>query len=149
MPTYPCAWFCDVCGEQVTNPEEGFVSWRADQNNQAHGFMIVHKIKCDDDHRQPAGQALRDLLGPEGLTRLVSFLSVGPLQADVDHPTCPSVANIDEFVDLIRRVQIPSYEEARRHFANAGVHHAMSGSNEYFPYLPKTLKQIADGEFDD
>lgn len=148
MSVRPCSWYCDTCGGQITNPEEGYVTWNVDEQHHEHGFVIIHKIGCDDE-RRPSGVPLADLVGFDGLTRLLSFLSVGPLRADDEHPTDPSITNIDEFVDLIRRLQLPFYEEARHHFANSGVREAMSDANEYAPYMQKMLEKISRGEFDD
>jgi hypothetical protein len=54
------------------------------------------------------------------------------------------ILNIDEFVDLIRRVQIPCYEEARRKFAKFGVIESYSDSSEVSPYFPDILKIITE-----
>ena len=52
------------------------------------------------------------------------------------------VADLDEFVDLVRRFQIPYYEEARRHFSDPEVLDEFAEANEVYPYKPKVLKGI-------
>ena len=52
------------------------------------------------------------------------------------------VNDFDEFVDFIRRVQTPFYEQARRHFSNEDVLDEYCDSNEHLPYLPEELKDI-------
>jgi len=148
MAFVPSSFFCDVCGEVITTPEDGYVIWKSDKDHRDYGFRVIHNGKCDIDH-YPSSKALAELVGPEGLSYLMSFLSVGSLRADPEHPTRTQVANIDEFVDLVRRLHVPHYEEARRHFDNGGVHEAMSDANEVYPYTEKVLRKIAAGEYDE
>ena len=54
-----------------------------------------------------------------------------------------SASDMDNFVDLIRRMQTPYYEEARRHFGCEAVQQAYLGANEALPYTPKSLQHIA------
>jgi hypothetical protein len=148
MPTNSAGWYCDVCGELISTPEEGYVIWNVDEEHLDHGFLVIHNGKCDNP-KYPSSIALADLVGPDGLSHLMAFLSVGSLRADPDYPTKPSIANIDDFVDLVRRLHVPHYEEARRHFDNGGVREAMSDANEYYPYVGKVMQKIAAGEYDD
>jgi len=54
------------------------------------------------------------------------------------------VGDIDAYVDLVRRLQTPYYEEARARFGEEDVANWLSDANEHYPYLPETLKRIAD-----
>ena len=148
MPTNPTNWYCDVCGDQIATAEDGYVIWKVDEQHLDHGFLVVHNGKCDNG-QYPSSIALPELVGPDGLSHLMAFLSHGPLRANPDHPTKPRVANIDQFVDLVRRLHVPHYEEARGHFDNNGVRDAMSDANEYYPYIGKVMQKIAAGEYDD
>lgn len=149
------AWLCDVCGELVTgHPNNGLVVWRTDRTDggfRDYDFKIVHKtIDSDPDPRRcDPGSAqgyhssldLESFLGSDGLAMLLSWLSVGPLKGGGG----PRVTNVDEFVDFVRRVQTPYYEEARSRFDEEKTHHWLDDANEYYPYLPETLSRIANG----
>ncbi len=154
------AWLCDVCGELVTShSNNGLVVWRTDRTGggfRDHDFKIVHKTidsdpepqRCDPGTAQGYNSSLDlDLfLGSNGLAMLLSWLSIGPLKGGGSDPR---VANMDEFVDFVRRVQTPYYEEARSRFDEETTHHWLGDANEYAPYLPETLRSIADGTLGD
>ncbi|MER7114138.1 hypothetical protein ABT332_06575 [Saccharomonospora azurea] len=150
------AWTCDVCGEPVTSdPNDGLVVWRSepyDQGDRDYDFKIVHKTILSDpeprlcDPGSKRGYSgnldLTLFLGADGLALLLSWLSPGPMQGGTN---APRVVNMDQFVDFVRRVQTPYYEEARTRFADDQTHHWLGDANEYAPYLPETLQKIADG----
>jgi hypothetical protein len=131
-------WYCDTCGEKIAHPSKGYVIWKNSPERKAHGFKIIHQGKCDqDDHH--ASSALTDFLGPDGLAKLLSHLSVGPFKGGGRS----DVKDLDEYVDFIRRVQSPYYEEARKYFDNHDVAEAYADANEVLPYLQNQLKSIA------
>ena len=143
MTTPLTTWRCDVCGELIDSPESGYVIWKTDSNLLSHSIKIIHKIKCDlKDHHDSA--ALSDFLGESGLAYLLSKLSLGPIMKSMDQSSFCQVADMDEFVDFFRRVQTPFYEQARTKFGSAEVQSDFAGSNELYPYLPESLKSIAD-----
>lgn len=133
-------WFCDVCGDTIERAQDGYVVWSSD-GTKASGFMIIHQGKCDKDDR-PASAALSDFLGDRGLAYLLSFLSAGAVQSALGRPPHCEITDFDEFVDFFRRVQAPYYEEARRHFRNSDLLDNLHDANEYYPYLPETLRNI-------
>ena len=136
-------WFCDVCGNIIETPESGYVTWKTSGSAGSHSFKIIHKIKCDlKDHI--ASAELTQFLGERGLTYLLSHLSAGPIIISATGSSHRTVSNIDEFVDFLRRLQIPYYEQARRKFLLHQVSEDYADSNEVYPYLPDTLKRIAD-----
>jgi len=138
MDTPLTIWYCDVCGEPITDPARGYVVWTHDHQGRDTGFKIIHQGKCDDS-LNPSSCALPDLLGPNGLNYLLAKMSYGPL-ATSSKPTGP--ADLDEFVDLVRRLQLPHYEEARRKFSSDAVKDHFSGSNEIRPYMQDALQII-------
>ena len=69
-------------------------------------------------------------------------MSLGPIKANHGRPSYCDIADMDEFVDLIRRVQTPHYEEARRRFANVDLLEDFADSNEISPYTQAGLKAI-------
>jgi hypothetical protein len=68
----------------------------------------------------------------------MSMLSYGPLK---DHPMdTEHLPEIDPFVDLVRRLHVPFYEEARIRFANRDLIEGWSDANEALPYCVEKLQ---------
>lgn len=139
-------WTCDSCGEQVM-PERGTVIARYTKPDRwLTGFLIVHKNidgrDCDPGSRNGYyyNVDLDSLLGQRGMAHLLAHLSAGPLKGGGG---AAQVADMDEFVDLFRRLQVPFYEQARHRFDDDDVANAYSDANEYFPYMPDELEKIA------
>jgi hypothetical protein len=137
-------WICDTCGELISSPEKGLIVWNTDTELQKHSFHIAHKGKCDDRSFQQS-LGLGDLLGLKGQAHLLSFLSYGPL---INSQGRTRLHDIDEFVDLFRRLQTPWYEEARSKFRESLVVETGVDANEVYPYLPDSLKRIAESGSD-
>lgn len=140
------SWVCDHCGQLVETAAEGILIWGYEPGTyRSQNFRIVHKNGRGPGGCDPKGSAfpssldLDGLLGPEGQAHLLSFLSAGPLNGQSE----PRVVNMDEFVDVFRRLQTPWYEEARQSFNDEDVVNDWAGSNEYHPYLPDSLRRIA------
>ncbi len=150
-------WICDACGEPIRNANEGYVEWLTegdDSGRIAHGFRIVHNAgfsprrKSGGDcykYSSYSGRAdlpLRDFLKHEGVALLLTFLDLGPIH-DPSGGT-HRVKNMREYVELFRRVQLPYYEEARQLWGIASANGFFDSANELRPYLPSTLKEIAE-----
>ena len=133
-------WKCDVCGQMIENMDEGYVTWSASPEGDSD-FTIIHQSKdrCDDG-RKHFSAALRDFLGADGLANLTAMLSHGPVTYGSGQPR---IANMDEFVDFFRRVQLPHYEEARQSFKRAEVREDLSDASQVYPYLQETLQRLA------
>jgi hypothetical protein len=132
-------WYCDVCGEPIDTPDRAYVIWKSDPADQHrdHSFKIIHQKRCDrDDHHLSA--ELKDFLGADGLAKLLSMVSYGPLKDSKS----AGVKDMDEWVDFVRRCQIPYYEEARRRFHDPDIQEDLYDANEVFPYLTDSLKSI-------
>ena len=139
-------WYCDVCGEVIEKPEDGYVLW-GHTKGEIHletGFKIIHQSRCDND-RLPNSSHLPDFLGQDGLNKLLGqFLSIGPIQAHLSGPSGPRVADIDEFVDFFRRLQVPYYEQARCYFHDPEFLEQYHDTNEIQAYFPEVLKKIVE-----
>ena len=72
------------------------------------------------------------------------MLSLSSIKSTYGQPSYCQITDTDEFVDLIRQVQTPFYEEARRYFTNSDLLEHFSDSNEVEPYLPEQLEKIID-----
>jgi hypothetical protein len=72
----------------------------------------------------------------------LTHLSLGPIKKNIGQGSYCDVADLDEFVDFIRRVQTPFYEEARAHFRNQDLLDDYTDANELLPYLREELQGI-------
>lgn len=134
-------WKCDQCGEFIREANDGLVTWCTDEDGGAHSFRIVHRKTCDVASESPWSWRLDDCLGVNGLTRLLSMLSAGPLMVNDGQRL---INNMDEFVDVVRRVQIPYYEEARPNFCFPDQIEGSDDVNGIAPYLFDRLRQTAE-----
>lgn len=150
MPTPLTTWTCDTCGQEISRAEDGYVVWRpTSAASPQAGYRIVHKnngngTTCDPGSQNgyQASRALPDFLGPDGLAALLAMLSPGPLKGPAGGDL--EVRDLDEWVDLVRRVQTPWYEQARVRFQDEQIQQDHADSNETWPYLPDTLRRIAE-----
>lgn len=134
------SWYCDVCGQKIQNSNDGYVIWKTQPN--AHGFKIIHQGKCDLQGNYIASAALDDFLGANGLAYLLTKLSYGVIAKNLGATPHCDITDFDEYVDFIRRVQTPSYEEARRRFSNPNLISDYSDANELLPYTQSELERI-------
>ncbi len=133
-------WYCDVCGECIERPEDGYVIWQNDEERKSFDFTVIHKTRCDRK-QYPCSAELDRFLGTDGLTYLLTFLSCGPL---IGGESKPRVRDLNEFVDFMRRVQTPCYEDARRRFDEESVQADWAGASEIAPYTQDALRRIAE-----
>jgi hypothetical protein len=134
-------WYCDVCGELINDPDKAYVIWKSDEKSLYFDFKIIHKVKCDlKDHI--SSTALPEFLGADGLSKLLAMLSYGIVIVNQGIAPPPKIKNIDEYVDLIRRIQTPNYEQARSFFSEYDA----DGANEFLPYTQKELLNITKRE---
>jgi len=148
MRTKPLTvWKCDTCGDDISDPGIGIVTYRRDDQRRASDFRLVHKNidgrRCDPDNDGGFIDSieLSGLIGADGLADLLSFLSAGPYSG---RRGVVRVADFDGYVDLVRRVQTPGYEEARPFWRTEHTRELIGGANQTYPYLPDTLEQIAN-----
>lgn len=122
------------------------MTWRED-DGAAHDFLIVHK-DIDKPNCDPGAKSgwvssieLAYYLGPDGFAALMAMLSAGPILEPKGGRS--RVKDYDQFVDVVRRLQVPWYEEARQHFRSPEVTEQFRGGSEITPYLPDMLELIA------
>lgn len=141
MDRFFTKWYCDACGQPIDDVKKGYVIWKTNDEARTHSYKIVHQGPCflkDYD----ASAELKTFLGEEGLVRLLAQLSIGPIMRLRGNKSQCDAADMDEFVDLVRRVQTPFYEEARRHFSNRNLLAEYARANEVLPYLPEELETM-------
>lgn len=135
-------WRCDVCGEVTVTPQDGYVAWRHDGGTGPKvDIKIFHKARCDPGREYASSGALEDFLGSDGLTTALSWLSPG-LVRNYDYAT-PPVKSLSEYVDFVRRVQTPHYEEARDALRSEELQDDLNDANEVFPYVQSSLIDYA------
>ena len=141
METPLTKWYCDKCGGEIPK-KDGYVIWKTGDDLKAHGFRIIHVTKCDNDRSYIASSALEDFLGENGLSNLLSKISLGPLIKVLRKETYTQISDFDEFVDFFRRVQTPYYEEARKYFKTEQTRDNYRDWDESSTYFPENLKKI-------
>jgi hypothetical protein len=121
MPTLQVVgWSCDRCGSAITRIEDGWVEWLASDERgktRLKGVRLVHTRAASPRKRQKSGcrydaarefherrclvegLSLARFVGPDGLMLLLSFVA-------------SDEAPRNEVLELIKRVQIPGYEQA-------------------------------------
>ncbi len=112
---------CDKCGALIEKVEDGWLEWFDDYKKPAHGFRIVHAggdcyyldtPEVSDNH-------LIYFMGTDGLSYLLSLLSR------------KNGVNVAELVEVIRRLHVPFYEEARQYLDRAIGDGMISDKNEF------------------
>lgn len=112
-------WICDTCGLSIDRPEDGYVE-RLTIPTDTHlrivqEMRLVHKNnRCQFNEREAPrnkhilleDRSLKDYIGSDGLMDLL------------EHLVDPACKNID-VVEMIKRIQIPGYDIARKHFNDA------------------------------
>ena len=136
-------WYCDVCGEKVTDIKEGYVIWKTDDDYATYDYKIIHKVKCDR-RNHPQSNSLDRFLGNDGLSYLVTFLSIGTVKRNLGEISQRYPKDMIEFTDFIHRVQTPYYEQARQAFCDDNFLRDYADCNELYPYCQENLKKIIE-----
>lgn len=145
MKPTPDKWICDVCGEEIKSVNDGYLIWAKSDEHYDYDFLIIHQSKCDTHQDKYVNSLpLSMLVGQDGLSYLLSFVSDGPYHLGEDQVSKKKVVSIDEFVDLVRRLHLPYYEQARHKFGIPEVMNFYSDSSPSNLYRVSTLKDIAD-----
>ena len=144
-------WNCDICGKRTVtcvsnDPNYGYVYWQADDPSTNYRNFVVAHQKCGMSlQRETYNQSLplESFLGDDGLTKIMSWLSVGKMALDRgDDGFTSKIGDYDKFVDFVRRMQIPHYDNARTSW---NPHKDDSARREDTPYKQETLKRITSG----
>jgi hypothetical protein len=104
-------FICDECGEIIKKIEDGWFEWIDKTGNDIYGFRIVHihgaspRIKTGRNCHYPeylgiCDNPLKKFTGADGLGYLLSFFD-------------RNLRDPKEVIEIIRRLHIPYYEEAR------------------------------------
>lgn len=111
-------WICDTCGQTIEKVEDGWVEWLTHAGKNAQkSLRLVHHIggnHCQYDGQTEfkrdgsiiSDQPLSAFVGHDGLMFLLLMLSEGEMPKE-------------EVIEMTKRLHIPGYEHARRHFKHA------------------------------
>jgi hypothetical protein len=135
-------WTCDDCGHDVSSTN-GLLMFQNDPTESflAYEFRIMHASGCQPDSDSTVTDELESYLGEDGLATLLGYLTAGPGRAD-EHGI--AVRDMDEFVDLIRRLHTPYYEQARKRFSDPLIAETLRNDDRWHPYCPANLRMIAE-----
>ena len=138
-------WCCDECGDPV-GVADGYVIW-GKYGSPDFEFRIIHKGVCDDSSMN-SSLPLTDFLGPDGLVTLTSMLSYGPVAngEEVEPRSTYPMPNLDAWVDFLRRMQVPNYEQVRLLYRSHESRERFSDCTESYPYLQKSIASILAGD---
>ena len=117
-------WQCDNCSELIRSYKTGRVEWLCDSEDRISGLRLVHSrasnpgsltpYGCEYDPREEfrkngslvEGLSLGAFAGADGLVLMLSKLALP------EYPT-------EQLIELVKRIHIPGYEEARDLFQRA------------------------------
>jgi hypothetical protein len=109
-------WCCDTCGDMIDGPMAGCVEWHTThRTNTKSGFRIVHRsgkctyhpIELATMGRTATHLPLADALDASGLGRMLGLLEEATRDGSVREEA------LNEFIEVLRRLHVPYYEEAR------------------------------------
>jgi hypothetical protein len=83
---------------------------------------------------------LESMLGPGGLVEMLSFIDAGPYHEPKYQG--PQVGDFREFAEIMRRLFVPYYEEARLYWDRAKEDGYFDDANEVWLYLPATSESV-------
>lgn len=141
-------WVCDTCGGVINSPEEGYIQWKRRGGNLCiEDIKIVHHklhsplvSKGNDKgcYVYDADSDLKSFTGVMGIIEMLSLLDPGKNFL----PVLDTQAEVRIWVETMRRLQIPHYEEARRYMAVAKSNGDLGGVNEVAIYTPDFLQKL-------
>lgn len=154
-------FICDTCGNIIQKPEDGWVEWIHSHDESKgkfydHSFRIVHhksaSPKKESSHcgcyqhtnmDRRSDDHLHHFIDDEfKMANILSFLDVGPYHCNTFSGT--GINDIREYVEFVRRLTIPYYEEARIYWQEALEDGYFEDANEIWIYGTKTLKQLIE-----
>jgi hypothetical protein len=119
-------WICDTCGGTIAEIKDGWVEWLRKVDDDAQfptefGLRLVHHkpasprpkgCQYNQDDQWADGRTvvqdldLKSFVGGAGLMQLLEL---------IDEKAMP----VDDILEMIKRLHVPLYEQARKHFEAA------------------------------
>jgi len=152
-------FICDTCGQVIERPEDGWVEWISDFEGERpmnRGFRITHHHSTSPiatehnegcykytNHSGRSDLHLHDFISEEyKMAEILSYLDIGPYHDPTYHG--PYVNNMREYVEFVRRLTIPYYEEARQYWQDAIDDGYFGDCNELWLYGASNLKRLIE-----
>ena len=150
-------FFCDSCGEIILTPEEGWVEWIGntfDAKYLTYGYRIVHHASASPrkeegmdcyNYTKQIGvndRNLKSFMGDNILIALYNFLDKGSHKRQ--NYLGPDVEDMREFVDFMRRLTIPYYEEARLYWDMGIKDGYFTKQNAFVIFSPEFLQSLIE-----
>ncbi len=139
-------WVCDSCKELIETPDDGWLEWVGMDELPPQEFHIVHNNEMCFRHsrrRERQDNHLKYFLGPDGLVELMALFDPGlhnkPKPSDVVLPK-----DMLEWAEIVRRLHIPYYEEARQLWRIAASEGELDGISASRPYTQDFMLQIIE-----
>lgn len=137
-------WVCDRCHGVIEKPQDGWLEWLSELPDLTYsGFKIVHhapaspyKPKNGDCYHYTRHIGRSDMhldmfLGIDGMARMTTWTY------------SPGVKSLEEWAEVFRRLHVPNYEEARRHWRKAESEgYIFEGVDEESRYSQSILEEI-------
>jgi len=150
-------FICDTCGEVIQRPEDGWVEWISDRKDESSarlstGFQIVHHITasplaesnaegCYTSREHRSHDHLDHFLEEKyKMAHILKFLDNGPYHEPEYRG--PHIGDMREYVEFIRRITIPYYEEARLYWQQALDDNYFDDPNEIAIYGTDALNGL-------
>jgi hypothetical protein len=141
-------WICDTCGLPIKESSDGRIEWLEWNDNgcTGKGLRLVHHISASPrkdvvqygcyTYATTYAQGLNDqelseFLGDDGLMLLLSKLTNRELP-------------VDEVVEMIKRLHISGYEQARLHFNKAVLEGAFEPSADQGYYSQQDIESVLE-----
>ena len=138
-------WVCDTCGGLIEKPEDGWMEYyRNYSNNKCYGHYICHAGGgCYKDTQYGAGKRNLHLEGNH-LDRVIALPWFGHILHVLElvaQGKIPDKINMPDLIEVMRRMYIPYYEEARFYLKQAQLN---EGDWDGCDWSPDTFKQIIE-----
>ncbi|MGF6354050.1 hypothetical protein ABIE27_001960 [Paenibacillus sp. 4624] len=133
-------WICDSCGG-ILEVDDGWFEWYEDRKTgKEKGFRIVHNqeecqydsMKLYRDEKSTRDMHIQAYLGTEGFVELLSMLDEGKIE------------DVKEWTEVVRRLHVDYYEEARSYLSKAKADGYLDGSNGISEFTPINLKELIE-----
>jgi hypothetical protein len=146
---------CDTCGKIIEKPEHGWIEWVDDLDKRIDSFSnfhIVHHasyspLKGYDGcyknslEKGRSDMHLHDFIDDNyKMANILSFLDVGSYHAPKYEKT--KIADMRQYVEIVRRLTIPYYEEARLYWEKAKQDGYFEDKSEILIYAVNHLKEL-------
>jgi hypothetical protein len=144
-------WMCDTCHQPIFKAEDGWIEWKTaiggtGETRATTGLRLVHhkpasplkgEHGCQYNERKfergtiISDQSLEGFLGDSGIMHLTELLSEGFEPAE-------------EVLEMIKRLHVKGYEDARPHFAKAISEGVIEPNRKPGYYFPSQIERVLE-----